>query len=170
MQRCLKCILTITIVLAVFRLHDRIEAAEFLRWKNGDSLSGKLLESNSGKIRWQSPYFSDRLGIDIGVLDSIVFSKVAESTQGTFRIGTISGDVWTADIIDSDANTFLFANKRFGKFRVNRSSIYSLEGQEHHGEYPKQDGPLIKLDIHKPTRAKLTSFMELNGPNGLKLV
>ena len=131
MQRCLKCILTITIVLAVFRLHDRIEAAEFLRWKNGDSLSGKLLESNSGKIRWQSPYFSDRLGIDIGVLDSIVFSKVAESTQGTFRIGTISGDVWTADIIDSDANTFLFANKRFGKFRVNRSSIYSLEGQEH---------------------------------------
>ena len=131
MKRYLKWILTITVAIAVFQLPYRIEAEELLRWKNGDSLAGKLLKSNSGKIRWQSPYFSDALEIDKGVLDSIVFSKETEASQGTFRIATVSGDVWTADIIDSDENTYLFSNKRFGKFRVNRSSIYSLESREH---------------------------------------
>ena len=131
MQRYLKWILAITVVIATFQLHYSIEAEELLRWKNGDSLAGKLLKSNSGKIRWQSPYFSDALEIDKSVLDSIVFSKETESSQGTFRIATVSGDVWTADIIDSDENTYLFSNKRFGKFRVNRSSIYSLESREH---------------------------------------
>ncbi len=136
MQRYPKWILAITVVIAVFQLHYRIEAEELLRWKNGDSLAGKLLasnpsEGNSGKIRWQSPYFSDALEIDKGVLDSIVFSKETAASQGTFRIATVSGDVWTADIIDSDENTYLFFNKRFGKFRVNRSSIYSLESREH---------------------------------------
>lgn len=131
MQRYLKWILAITVTITAFQFHYSIEAEELLRWKNGDSLAGKLLKSNSGKIRWQSPYFSDALEIDKGVLDSIVFSKETESSQGTFRIATVSGDVWTADIIDSDENTYLFSNKRFGKFRVNRSSIYSLESREH---------------------------------------
>lgn len=131
MKRYLKWILAITVAITVFQLHYSIEAEELLRWKNGDSLAGKLLKSDSGKIRWQSPYFSDALEIDKGVLDSIVFSKETEAPQGTFRIATVSGDVWTADIIDSDENTYLFSNKRFGKFRVNRSSIYSLESREH---------------------------------------
>ena len=131
MKRYLKWILAFTVAIAACQLHYRIEAEELLRWKNGDSLAGELLKSNSGKIRWQSPYFSDALEIDIGVLDSIVFSKETESSQGTFRIATISGDVWTADMIDSDENTYLFSNKRFGKFRVNRSSIYSFESREH---------------------------------------
>ncbi len=131
MRSCLKWTLLTAFALAVLQLPDITDAEELLRWKNGDSLSGKLLESNSGKLRWHSPYFADELEIDTEVLDSIVFSKVAESTQGTFRIGTISGDVWTADIIDSDEDTFLFSNKSFGKFRVDRSSIYSLESRKH---------------------------------------
>ena len=145
MQKYLKSILAIIITITIFQFpyiaEDTAEAEELLRWKNGDSLAGKLLpskpsankplERNSGKIRWQSPYFSDVLEIDKAVLDSIVFSKETESSQGTFRIATVSGDMWTADIIDSDENTYLFFNKRFGKFRVNRSSIYSLESREH---------------------------------------
>ncbi len=136
MQKYLKSILTITITITVFQFNYIATGEELLRWKNGDSLAGKLSasnpsEGNSGKIRWQSPYFSDALEIDKGVLDSIVFSKETAASQGTFRIATVSGDVWTADIIDSDENTYLFFNKRFGKFRVNRSSIYSLESREH---------------------------------------
>ncbi len=127
----LKWTLITALALAVLQFSMIAEAEELLRWKNGDSLSGKLLESKSGKIRWSSPYFADELEIDASVLDSIVFSKVAESKQGTFRIGTTSGDVWTADIINSDENTLVFSNKRFGKFRVKRSSIYSLESREH---------------------------------------
>ena len=102
-----------------------------LRWKNGDVLPGKLLESTSGVIRWASPYFSDDLVVDIGVLDSIVFPKQAAPATEAFRVGTVSGDIWIADIVDSDEDTFLFSSVRHGQFRVNRAAIYALERRVH---------------------------------------
>ena len=102
-----------------------------LRWKNGDILPGKLLESTSGAIRWASPHFSDDLVIDIGVLDSIIFPEQSVPATEAFRVGTVSGDIWMADIIDSDEDTFLFSSKRHGLFRVNRAAIYTLERRVH---------------------------------------
>ena len=121
-----------------------------LRWKNGDVLPGKLLESAAGQIRWASPYFSDDLVVDIGVLDSVVFPKQSAPAMEAFRIGTVSGDIWIADIDDSDAETFLFSSERHGQFRVNREAIYTLERRVHpnlifegsqltNWELPKQD-------------------------------
>ncbi len=132
MQKCLRNLMVIVLTLIGLWFHATTQAQEtLLRWKNGDSLSGKLMDSKSGTIRWKSPYFADELNVDITVLDSIVFSKQPTPVKGTFRVGTVSGDFWTADIIDSDENTFLFSNNRYGKFRVNRDMIYSLENQEH---------------------------------------
>ncbi len=132
MQRGLKNILAIAITLASLWLSATTQAQEtLLRWKNGDTLSGKLLDSKSGKIRWTSPYFADELVVDISVLDSIVFSKQPTTATETFRVGTVSGDIWTADIIGSDEDTLLFSSKRYGRFRVNRSSIYLFENREH---------------------------------------
>ena len=102
-----------------------------LRWKNGDVLPGKLLESTSGVIRWASPYFSDDLVVDIGVLDSIIFPKQSAPATEAFRVGTVSGDIWIADIVDSDEDTFLFASARHGQFRVDRTAIYTLERRVH---------------------------------------
>lgn len=102
-----------------------------LRWKNGDILPGKLLESTSGAIRWASPHFSDDLVIDIDVLDSIIFPEQSVPATEAFRVGTVSGDIWMADIIDSDDDTFLFSSKRHGLFRVNRAAIYTLERRMH---------------------------------------
>ena len=112
-----------------------------LRWKNGDTLPGHLLESESespsvnaegGKVRWASPHFSDDLIVDTSVLDAIVFPNRAENPPTeAFRIGTISGDIWIADLIGSDDNAFVFSSKRHGQFRVNREMIYTFEGREH---------------------------------------
>ena len=102
-----------------------------LRWKNGDALPGKLLESTSDMIHWSSPYFSDDLVIDIRVLDSVVFPNQSAPATEAFRVGTISGDIWIADIVDSDEKTFLFSSERHGRFRVNRESIYALERRVH---------------------------------------
>lgn len=102
-----------------------------LRWKNGDALPGNLLESTPGMIRWSSPYFSDDLVVDIGVLDSVVFPKRSAPATEAFRIGTVSGDIWIADIDDSNEETFLFSSKRHGRFRVNREAIYTLERRVH---------------------------------------
>ena len=125
------------------------ETETLLHWKNGDTLPGQLLESKSEEIHWASPHFSDNLVIDTSVLDSIVFPKQSAPATEAFRIGTVSGDIWMADLIDSDLtinsstdtfdketrvddqNTFLFSSKRHGQFRVNRELIYTLERREH---------------------------------------
>ena len=121
-----------------------------LRWKNGDALPGNLLKSDSGVIQWASPYFSDDLSVDIGVLDSVAFPKQSVPATEAFRVGTVSGDIWIADIVDSDEKTFLFYSERHGRFRVNREAIYTLERREHpnlifdgsqftHWKWPKRD-------------------------------
>ena len=102
-----------------------------LRWKSGDVLPGTLLESTPGTIRWASPYFLDDLVVDIDVLDSVIFPEQSIPATEAFRVGTVSGDVWMADIVDSDDNTFLFSSERHGRFRVNREAIYSLERHAH---------------------------------------
>ncbi len=130
-------------VLTILRLpaaHAEEPEAQ-LRWKNGDTLPGQLLESEpgsssvhaeGGKIRWASPHFADDLIVDASVLDAIVFPNRAETpATEAFRIGTVSGDIWMADLIGSDDDTFLFASKRHGRFRVNREMIYTFEGREH---------------------------------------
>ena len=132
MRKCQKEILIIAIAIVMMWIPITTLAQEtHLRWKNGDALSGELLESKSGKIRWTTPYFSDDLIVDINVLDSIVFSKQPAPATETFRVGAVSGDVWIADITGSDENTFLFSSKRHGEFRVNRDLIYSLESRAH---------------------------------------
>ena len=97
-----------------------------LHWKNGDMLPGQLKGSDSETIHWGSPYFLDDLVLDISVLDSIAFPKPSSTTE-TFRVDAVSGDVWVADIIDADADTFRFSSKRHGQFRVKRSAIYRLD-------------------------------------------
>ncbi len=102
-----------------------------LRWRNGNILPGRLLESTAGIIRWVAPYFSDDLVVDMSVLDSVIFSERPTPATEAFRVGTVSGDVWMADIVDSGDNTFLFFSKRHGRFRVNRTTIYILERWVH---------------------------------------
>ena len=122
------------------------ETEAVLHWKNGDTLPGQLLESKPTEIHWSSPHFSDDLIVDINVLDSIVFPKKSAEARHhddrdrvtsemaateAFRVGTVSGDIWMADLIGADQNTLLFASKRHGEFRVNRELIYTLENREH---------------------------------------
>ena len=107
------------------------ETETVLHWKNGDTLPGQLLKSKSEKIHWSSPHFSDNLIVDVNVLDSIVFPKQVVPVTEAFRVGTVSGDIWMAEIIGSDDKTLRFSSKRHGEFRVNREMIYTLESREH---------------------------------------
>lgn len=106
-------------------------ALQKLRWKNGDILPGQLLESAYETILWASPYFSEDLVIDSSVLESVIFPKQSVPVPEAFRVVTVSGDIWMADIVGSDENTFLFSSERHGQFRVNRTAIYTLERRVH---------------------------------------
>ena len=102
------------------------EAKALLRWKNGDVLAGKLLQSKSGQIHWSSPHFSDDLVVDANVLHSITFPEQSVHPTEAFRVGTVSGDVFTADLVGSSDDAFLFSSKRHGRFQVKRDAVYSL--------------------------------------------
>ena len=127
----LKVIITVAVLVALQLVTLQAqEPVTRLRWKNGDVLPGKLLESKAGQVRWTSPYFSDNLVIDVGALDSILFSKRSTPPTETFRVSMVSGDVWIADLIGADNNTFLFSSERHGQVRVSRNAIYTLNQQQ----------------------------------------
>ncbi|MCG9132676.1 hypothetical protein J5I95_13445 [Candidatus Poribacteria bacterium] len=137
MQRHLKKILITVAILTVlgFPTAQAEESGLLLHWKNGDMLPGQLNGGGSGAIHWASPYFLDDLVLDVNVLDSVAFLKPSVLITEAFRVDAISGDVWMADLIDSDDDTFLFFSKRHGQFRVKRSAIHRLdrlERQERH--------------------------------------
>jgi len=72
--------------------------------------------------------------IEQGALDRVIFPKPQPDQlelTGAFRIDTVSGDFWTADLVGADQETFLFFNKRFGRVRVRRDAVYTMERREH---------------------------------------
>jgi len=107
------------------------ETQTLLRWKNGDVLPGTLLDSHSGRIHWSSPQFADPLIVDATVLESIVFFPQPVATTGVFRVATVDGAVFPANLVAADRNSFLFSNSRFGKLRVDRDAIYALSRRAH---------------------------------------
>jgi hypothetical protein len=150
MRRNVKKILiaALTVMMLWFPTVHAEETDMLLRWKNGGSLPGQLQESSSGTIRWTSPYFLDDLVVDTDVLNSVVFRKTSNPPTETFRVSTVSDDVWIADLIGSDLtinsstdtfdkarvddqNTFLFSSTRHGQFRVKRAAVRSLEYRNH---------------------------------------
>ena len=102
-----------------------------LRWNNGDVLPGRLLPSESGQIRWSSPIFADELVVDANVLDSINFPGERVQATEAFRIGTVAGDVFIADLIGSSDDALLFSSRRHSPFQVKRDAIYSLRRIAH---------------------------------------
>ena len=158
MQRILKKILITVLVVIVlwFPTVQAEEAATLLRWENGGSLPGQLQESSAGTIRWASPYFLDDLVVDIDVLNSVVFPKTSNAATETFRASTLSDDVWIADLIGSDDNTFLFSSNRHGQFRVKRAAVRSLEHRNHSNllfdgsQLANWKSPKTKKDIDDP--------------------
>ena len=107
------------------------ESIAVLRWKNGDVLVGRLLESKSGQIRWSSPIFSEALVADSNALESITFPVESLQPAEAFRVATVAGDVFTGDLVASDENTLHFTSKRYGRILVNRDAVYSLTRRIH---------------------------------------
>ncbi|MCP4455161.1 MAG: hypothetical protein GY809_27175, partial [Planctomycetes bacterium] len=97
-----------------------------LRWNNGDVLPGKLLPSGPGQVRWSSPLFSEALTVDTKALASIEFPVQAAHATEAFRIGTVAGDIFTADLVGSSEDSYLFSSRRHGRFQVPWDLVYSL--------------------------------------------
>ncbi len=106
-------------------------AAAQLHWRNGDAIPGELVDGDPASVRWRSPYFQDELVLDVGVLESVVFPKQAQVESGPFRVITVTGDIFTADIISADAEGFVFGAGFCEPFRVRRDEVYAIDRVVH---------------------------------------
>ena len=161
-----KILIAVTVLTALWFPTAQAEETDMvLRWKNGGSLPGQLQESSSGTIRWASPYFLDDLVLDMDVLNSVVFPKTPHPATETFRISSVSDDVWIADLIGSDNNTFLFSSERHGQFRVKRAAVRSFE-HRNHSNHLFDGSQLTHWQLSKPKKdIEDPLFLILHGPN-----
>ena len=97
-----------------------------LFWRNGDAVSGRLLPSQGRRVRWASPVFSDVMQLDTTSLDTIHFARTSVGADGAFRVGTVTGDVLTADLLGADIESLRLKTQRHGVFSVQRKAVYSF--------------------------------------------
>lgn len=102
-----------------------------LHWKNGDSLSGTLLPSAGPWVSWNSPVFLDPLQVNTRSLHSVRFPKIPGKKNHSFRFTTISGDIFDAELVDSNHETLSLKSHRFGTFQLKRSALYSGHRNDH---------------------------------------
>jgi hypothetical protein len=107
------------------------ENRAMMRWKNGDILVGTLLDSTSDRIRWASAIFTSALAVDAKALESIMFVDVTERPTEAFRMVTVAGDVFVADLVGSDEKSFHVSSQRYGRVLVNRDAVYTLNRRIH---------------------------------------
>ncbi len=106
-----------------------------LLWKNGDSLSGKLLKADDKVLTWQSPMFTDPLQIELSYLASVKLpaSEAAKPEEGIFRILMRSGDFLNGRLKAMTDTTMSFESTRFGVFEVPRDQVLSLQRTDNSG-------------------------------------
>ena len=123
----IRLILIILFVLFMFSL--RVIGGEGqvkIRWKNGDVLPGRILQSQNPVLHFSSEIFQDDLAISTSELEALEFDSEKENSDLDFLIVTTTGDVIKANLIDANENSFIFSSKRLSRIQIKRDSVYSL--------------------------------------------
>ncbi len=108
-----------------------IQQAWTLHWKNGDSIPGKLLPSQTPWVQWKSPVFLDALRVNVRSLHSIRFPEVEFQPKPSFRFKSTTGDIFDADITGSNAENLILNSQIFGAFELKRKAAYSIRANNH---------------------------------------
>ena len=114
-----------SILVLVLALGD--PATGILRWRNGDVLSGTLMESRADRIRWSGPHWDQPWELAPEALDSIRFLAPSEAPGGAFRIRTATRDILLADPAGADPEAFVLESFLLGSVRIRRDAIRSME-------------------------------------------
>ena len=123
----IRLILIILFVLFMFSLRVIGDEGQVkIRWKNGDVLPGRVLQSQNPVLHFSSEIFQDNLAISTSELEALEFDSEKENSDLNFLIVTTTGDVIKANLIDANENSFIFSSKRLSRIQIKRDSVYSL--------------------------------------------
>jgi len=108
-----------------------------LRWRNGDDLVGRILESASGQVRWEASPFAAPLEIGLEQLSGLHFSAeseaAVESAHG-FRFEMKNGDRINGDFVDVQGQRLRLDSPQFtGTVSVKLDAIARIvnTGRDH---------------------------------------
>ena len=136
--------------------------ADEVRWRNGDTMSGDLIEGGEGRIRWSSPHWPEPWALEAGALSSIEFGRPGSVPDGTWRILTHAGDSLIADLEGAGDDHFHIGCPVAGLRRIRRDDVRLMERAEHPGRIflaenhrdwlERNRGPILDLRyrIHHP--------------------
>ncbi|HYF37263.1 MAG TPA: hypothetical protein VD994_18320, partial [Prosthecobacter sp.] len=150
------------------------EGALKLRWNNGESLSGSLLDATAATMRWSSPFFAAPLELQWHALrridQTLPAAEVAELAE-PFTVSLRDGSQLHGDLGDISDTTVFIRSKRHGEAALKRSEVLCIRRLK--GEALIWAGPVgdvgwsAAVDPRQPTSANLPPIPRLvAGPGG----
>lgn len=118
-------------LLLVGGITSTLSAADdaWLRWRNGDELRGRILESESDRIVWKSEMFQEPLRLSLEQLSGIRFAasnreEQKEGEEAPFRVLLTNGDQLEGDLLAIDRNSITVRCAPFREpVRIRKESI-----------------------------------------------
>ena len=105
------------------------KSQSLLQWRNGDALSGELVDLTLERLKWKSPQFAEPFSLDPSYLKAVRFaappsdSKTNESMQFVLR----GGDVIFGELAGMSRTHVVIDSRRHGRCQILRSAVRNFE-------------------------------------------
>jgi thiol-disulfide isomerase/thioredoxin len=98
-----------------------------LRWKNGESIAGEIIEGTADDLTWKSPMFEEPVVLAWHALRRIDQTRAAVPVTDAFIIAFRNGDVIQGDVLSIAETAINLRSKRHGDIAVKRSEVSSIK-------------------------------------------
>ncbi|MBX7207684.1 MAG: TlpA family protein disulfide reductase [Verrucomicrobiaceae bacterium] len=97
-----------------------------LRWNNGESIPGEILDGNAVAVRWKTTLFADPLEVSWHVLRRIDQTLPAVEVKEPFSFVLRDGSHLCGDVVEITDKTITLRSARHGDATVKRSEVLSM--------------------------------------------
>jgi thiol-disulfide isomerase/thioredoxin len=97
-----------------------------LRWNNGETTTGEIVEASASDLTWKSPLFEEPMVLGWHALRRIDQRRTVTAIADTFGIAFRNGDVIHGDIVSLTDTTIHVHSSRHGDVAIKRSEVASI--------------------------------------------
>lgn len=97
-----------------------------LRWNNGETTTGEILEGSASDLTWKSPLFEEPISLGWHALRRIDQPQASIPVADTFSIAFRNGDVIHGDIVSLTDTTINIHSSRHGDVAIKRSEVSNI--------------------------------------------
>lgn len=97
-----------------------------IRWNNGESIPGEILDGNAGALRWKTSLFADPLELQWSALRRIDQPVAAAVTKDPFSFRLRDGSHILGDLVEVTDKTVSVRSARHGDAVLERAEVLSI--------------------------------------------